>query len=399
MSRLIDRLAELARIGADEAGGVTRLAFSPEEAAARELVAGWMREAGLVVEVDAATNLIGRRPGAGPAIVTGSHLDSVRLGGALDGAYGVVAAVEAAAMLADTELTHPLTVVAFANEEGSVAPPFTGSRTIAGLPVDVTDSIDGDRTLGEAIAAAGGRPGELAAAAWPAGSVTAFLELHIEQGPVLEQAGEQIGIVEAITGRAVLDITVTGAANHAGTTPMPLRRDALVPAAQLILDVQRLALDGLVRVATVGQIGALPGAQNVIPGQVRLGVDIRDTSDGRVRDAAARITDRCAELAKATHTEITVAESAFVPAVATDPTVVAALDAVVARGGLKSRRLPSGAGHDAQVMANLAPVAMIFVPSRGGISHSAQEYSDPEALDVGLTVLRDTIFEIDRRLP
>lgn len=394
MSTLTDRLAELAAIGADGAGGVTRLAFTAEDVAGRELVAGWMRAAGLAVEVDAATNLIGRRAGAGAAIVVGSHLDSVRGGGPLDGAYGVVAAVQAATDLAGTPLRHPLAVVAFVNEEGSVAPPgFTGSRTIAGLPVDVAEVVGPDgQTLGDMIRAAGGRPAELAASAWPAGDVAAFLELHIEQGPVLEHEGQQIGIVEAITGRAVLDITVTGAANHAGTTPMEMRQDALVAAAELVTYVPSLD----VRVATVGQIAAKPNARNVIPGEVTLGVDIRDASDARVRAAVARLTEKAAALPGVT---VTVREGMFVPAVPTAPELTAVLADVTARRGLRTRWLPSGAGHDAQIMAALAPVAMLFVPSRGGVSHSPHEYSDPADLDTGLAVLRDAIVEIDRRLP
>ncbi len=399
-SRLVQRLDELALVGADPAGGVSRLAFTAADVAGRELVAGWMTEAGLDVHVDAATNLIGRRDGTAagaPAIVLGSHLDTVRRGGHLDGAYGVVAAVEVAATLGP--LQHPLAVVAFANEEGTVDPPgFTGSRAIVAQPVDLGSAAGDFGDLADAVAGAGGDPAAIASAAWPAGSVAAFVELHIEQGPVLDAAGGSVAVVAAIVGRAVLDVMFTGAANHAGTTPMALRHDALTAAAELVVAVERLAVDGVVGVATTGWIAAIPNVRNVVPGAATIGVDVHDADDGRVEDAVVAIREAATAIAARRGLDVTIDEHNRMAAVPADPAVRSVLEHVVAARGLDVVTLPSGAGHDAQVMASIAPMGMLFVTSRDGVSHSPLEWTEPEHLDLGAALLADAVAELDRTL-
>jgi N-carbamoyl-L-amino-acid hydrolase len=364
-----------------------------------------MAEAGLAVEIDAAANLIGRRPGRHArgstlrGIATGSHLDTVHNGGPLDGAYGVVAAIEAAA--AGPETDHRLAVVAFSNEEGSVAPPgFTGSKAIAGVVLDTDGIADDDgHTLAQLIAGAGGRPADLASCAWPPGSLAAFVELHIEQGPVLERAAATLGVVESITGRILVDAEITGQASHAGTTPMDVRHDALLAAAHLVVAVNDLACSGHVRVATAGRIACLPNLHNVVAGKVSVGIDIRDSDDDRLRGAVEELENRVAAIAAAQAVTITLHRGGVHPSVRCDDALVALL-ADVARRCAPERvlRMPSGASHDAQVMAAIAPVAMLFVPSVGGLSHNGDERTAPEDLIAGAQALADTLASLDNAL-
>jgi N-carbamoyl-L-amino-acid hydrolase len=399
--RLLDRLDQLATVGADTGGGVSRIAFSPEDVAARQLAADWMTDAGLTVEIDAATNLIGRRQGRrpeAPTIAIGSHLDSVRGGGPLDGAYGVVAAIEAAAMCG--ELDHPITVVAFSNEEGAVAPPgFTGSKAIAGLPIDISMVINqAGGTLGDAIAGAGGRPAALGSCAWPPDAVAAFVELHIEQGPVLERAGAGLGVVDSITGRLLIDVDIVGRASHAGTTPMNARSDALLAAAHVIVAVHDLASAGQTRVATAGLIECHPNLHNVVAGTVRVGVDIRDESDAQVLACADQLERRATAIAATCGVSVSCRRGPLTGAVPSDPRLTAVLDDVARRHADQVLHLPSGASHDAQILAAIAPVAMLFVPSKDGLSHNAKEWTEPAELLAGAAALADTVAALDKRL-
>lgn len=415
-ARLLARLDELAAVGGQPSGGVTRLAYSAADVAGRDLVASWMAEAGLSVAVDAACNLIGRLapsplagsdagvgPGAGVSapIVLGSHLDTVVDGGRLDGAYGVVAAVEAVAALnaAGHRWRHPVAVVAFANEEGAGGTDgFDGSRAIAGRPNPLDGTDRQGRSLAERLDGAGGRSAQLPGAAW-AGPVAAFLELHIEQGPVLDQAGIPLGVVTGITGRRSLDIMIEGRANHAGTTPMDLRRDALAAAARAVLAVEALAAgpSGMVRVATVGTIEVWPDVRNVVPGRARLGVDVRDLDDARLDRAVDHLTATLAGIATSTGTEITVTVDGTQRPAPADQGLMAVLEAAAGERGLVHTRLASGAGHDAQVMAALGPMAMLFVPSRHGVSHSPREHTDPAQLVAGAEVLALALARLDQR--
>lgn len=394
--RLNARLQQLAGITSG-GPGVTRLAYSSHDVDARNVMAGWMAEAGLSVHLDAAANLIGRtaRAVAGePAIMIGSHLDTVVEGGPLDGAYGVVAAVEVARYLGRMDPAPALAVVAFANEEGVIAPPGrTGSLTIAGAAPPASTVVDSTgRTLGELIESAGGRPENLDEAAWDPSSLVAFFELHIEQGPLLHDEGTAIGVVEAVTARVVADIVITGTANHAGTTPMGSRHDALAAGAEVIRSVQQLAVEGSVRVATAGSMAVSPNVRNVIPGRVEIGVDLRDPGDTRLARGVDALAARLDNVAASTGTQIGLTMGPTVASTPMTESLMATIEMACDELGLTSVRLPSGAGHDAQSIAALCPAAMIFVPSIDGISHAPGERSSDQALVDGANVLLEAIL-------
>lgn len=402
--RLLRRLGQLSAVGGDAGGGVTRIAWSPEAVRAVNLVSRWAAQAGARVNLDGAGNLIAETPGTGPGLpplVTGSHLDSVVRAGPLDGAYGVVAGVEILAALAaaGTALRHPLRVLAYANEEGIVSPAFTGSRAITGelyedeLSWEGPDGLD----LAARLASAGCDPAGPGAAAWE-GPVAASVELHIEQGPVLDSAAVPIGVVTAIIGQRRGQITVTGVANHAGTTPMSMRHDALAAAAEVVLAVRRLATDGPAEVATVGRLTVSPGVANVIPGEVTLSYDVRAADDGLIEAAVSRLRSDVAPVAASTGTGIEVKDLAATPAAATDPALREVVAGVAARLGLEHMAMVSGAGHDSAYMAKLGPMAMIFVPSTGGVSHNPAERTEPGQLADGAEVLLATLLRLDEEL-
>jgi len=383
---------------------VTRLAYSPDDVRARDLVAGWLRGAGHDVTVDAAGNLLGLRAGAVPGLgilATGSHLDSVVRAGPLDGAYGVVAAVEVASALAaaGVRLRHPFLVLGLSNEEGARGTPgMVGSLTIAGSPPDPCGVDDEGITLGDRLRAVGGDPDGLAAAAWPDGVLAGFLELHIEQGPVLADLGATIGVVEGVTGRANIEVEVRGQAQHAGTTPMRLRRDALAAAARVVLAVEDLAATGTVRVATAGRLEVEPGVRNTVPGLARLSADIRDVDPVRLATALDLLAESCAAVAARTGCAIEVRRGPAVAPVPTDPALSGCLAEAADALGLQRTTLVSGAGHDAQVLAARGPVALCFVPSRGGISHAPGEATDDGDLLAGARVLLAALLLADARL-
>lgn len=394
--RLVGRVEELRRIGATEEGGVTRLAFGPEDRAARERVTEYLWEAGLVPEVDPAGNIVGREPGADPdvpVLVLGSHIDTVPDGGAYDGALGVLAAIEVAHTARERGLAlhRPLVVTVFADEEGTNRTPgMWGSHAVAGTLTDAhaasSDALG--RSMESLVAGVGGDVKRIASAAWPPGAIEAFLELHIEQGPVLDRTGPDIGIVEAVTGRVSVDVEVVGHANHAGTTPMGLRRDALVTAAHVVIAVEALAgTHGIVRAATVGDCVVEPGAWNVVPGRARLRVDLRDI-DPRALDAAvAALRKRARELAARTDTTIHVTPVDRVEPVPCDPRLRRLLTDACGDLGLSCVPMPSGAGHDAQIIASIAPMGMVFVPSVDGVSHAPAERTESRDVVNGANVL------------
>ncbi|MFJ9894130.1 Zn-dependent hydrolase [Streptomyces sp. NPDC091280] len=404
--RLLRRLAELGRVGRDgRTGGITREGFSPADREARAYLMDEARGAGLVPAVDAAGNIIVRprcdgRPGERQALMMGSHLDTVVNGGRLDGTYGVVAALEVLQVFEEhgADLPYEPVAVAFANEEGALFPqPFWGSMAIAGrlagLPREPCDHSG--RPLREALRLAGGDLDALGSAAWQHGSVAAYLELHVEQGPVLERAGSRIGVVEAITGRTVLTLEVRGAAGHSGTSPMQGRRDALTAAARVVLAVEHVARDReLCRVATVGWLDPHPNTPNTIAGSVRLTVDLRDTDVWRAAAAEEAVRRALRAIAAATGTEIEVVAETRSDPTSTDPVLRAAVECGADELGLAHRTLPSGAGHDAQMIADIAPIGMIFVPSIGGISHVPEEDTAPEDLVAGARVLLRTASRV-----
>jgi beta-ureidopropionase / N-carbamoyl-L-amino-acid hydrolase len=387
-ARLLRMIDELAQIGADASGGVSRLGFTPEEDAARAYLADVAREAGFNARVDEAGNLIVRmsaKPTRRPALLIGSHIDSVARGGRLDGAYGVVAGLEALMTLAEHSVgdcCEPV-LAAFANEEGALFPcPFWGSLAMAGRTPEMSDCFR------EALARAGGDPRHVQRAAWPADDVAAYLELHIEQGPVLERMQTPIGVVDGIVGRTIFEIGVQGKQNHAGTTPMDARTDALVVASRLVLAIDALSRRyGLCSVSTTGRLDIEPGMVNVVPGKVTLSAEIRDARPENLARAEAAVLAalRDAEASSGARVEVTVTMRA--EPVPTDPALRAVIAAAADSLGLPHLTLPSGAGHDAQIIASLAPVGMIFVPSQDGISHSPAESTTAEDLINGANVL------------
>ncbi len=405
-ARLLSRLDELAAIGADPAGGVTRLAFGAEEVAAKDLVIGWLAEAGLAANLDAAGNVVATLRGDGTRtgmLATGSHVDSVVRAGSLDGAYGVVAAVEVAAALelAGCTLHHDLTFVAFSNEEGARgAPGFTGSLAVCGaLDQEFLQTIDDDGiALPARLRFGGGDPDLLATAAWTQ-PLAAFVELHVEQGPVLDAAGERLGVVTSCPGRMIVDIDLHGTANHAGTTPMGLRADALTAAAEIALAVEDLGLRGATQVATTCLLQIEPGVRNVVPGVARLGVDLRDGDEVRLAAALHLLAAEVAAIGARRGVAASIGARQAVGAVGCDPAVQDAIVRAAAERGLTPRSMPSGAGHDAQVVAALGPVGMIFVPSTGGRSHCPEESTNAADLVLGAEILLATLVDLDANLP
>ena len=370
--RLMDRLDALARFS-DAADGLTRLYLSPSHKRAADALAGWMREAGLDVRLDAVGTLIGRYEGAArgmPALLVGSHIDTVRQAGKYDGTLGVLAALTAVEVLsqAGERLPFAIEVVAFGDEEGVRFPStLRGSRTLAGtLDAATLDECDATGTsVRKGLIAFDADPTRLAEAAYPRGAALGFVELHIEQGPVLERMSQPVGVVTAINGARRLGVVVQGTAGHAGTSPMNMRRDGLAAAAEMILSVERIAAETRDVVATVGVIEARPGAVNVIPGETRFTIDARAPEDA-ARDAVVELIG---------------------PATACDAKLIAALDVAARAAGHEPVHLPSGAGHDAMAMAALCPVAMLFVRCAGGISHHPAESISLEDADASMRVL------------
>ncbi|TCO54858.1 Zn-dependent hydrolase [Actinocrispum wychmicini] len=399
--RLLRRIAELAAIGADRLGGVTRPGFGAADRAAIQYLRDTVRADRLHSTVDPAGNLIirgGARSGDRPVLLMGSHIDTVVNGGRLDGSYGVLAAIE---VLTTITTSGPPTrcepvVVAFANEEGALfQQPFWGSLAIAGGLADTTVPAVGveDHSLSDALRLAGGDPADIQGAAWPPGTIESYLELHIEQGPVLERTGARIGIVDRIVGRTVFDVEIHGTAGHAGTTPMSMRRDGLATAAHVILAVQRIAAERcLCRVATVGHISVAPNNTNVVPGRVRLTVEIRDTTTESLLVAEAEVRREIKEISERTTVPISVTVTTRVDPRSTDDRLRALIGDAADALDLPSVVLPSGAGHDAQIIAAVAPIAMIFVPSVGGVSHVPEEHTADEDLVAGAQVLLHTVL-------
>lgn len=404
--RLLRNIAEFAAVGRDPAGGITRAGFDAADRAARRLLIDKALGAGFVPRVDAAGNIIVQRRGAvvpcadSPAILIGSHLDTVVNGGRLDGAYGVLAALEVLQTIEDhgaSTSAEPV-VIAFANEEGALFPqPFWGSMALAGRTDELPDDprSHDNHPLAEALALAGGDLSELKSAAWPRQAIVAYLELHIEQGPVLEDTGRRIGVVEAITGRTVLTVQVEGVSGHAGTVPMADRRDALAVAARVVTCVRTLARDDrLCRVATVGRLDTYPNSPNTIASTVRLTVDLRDTDAARVSDAEGALRRELAALAAEEEVAVEVEATTRTPPVRADPRLRTAIERSAQDLGLTYACMPSGAGHDAQIVGVCAPIGMIFTPSKKGVSHVPEEDTDDADLVAGAQVLLYTALRI-----
>ncbi|MFE0757575.1 Zn-dependent hydrolase [Inquilinus sp. NPDC058860] len=393
-ARLIDRLQRLGAIGRGPSGGPTRLALTDADREGRDLLAGWMLEAGLEVRVDRIGNIFGVWPAAGAAdpVMVGSHIDTVIDAGIYDGCYGVLAglAVVEALRAADAAPARPIAVAAFTNEEGvRFQPDMMGSLVHAGgLDLDAALAAVGTdgAVLGEELARIG-YAGDL-----EPGSIrpACYLELHIEQGPVLEAEGLAIGAVDSLQGISWQRVTIAGAANHAGTTPIAARCDAGLAAARVIAHLRdRVANAGTL--ATVGSLRLEPDAINVIPSRAVFTVDLRDPEEERLQAAEAALAGYLETLAAAEGVEVATERLARFQPVRFDPDLVRLVSEAAERRGHRWRRITSGAGHDAQMIARIAPSAMIFVPSRGGISHNPAEFTAPEQLAAGADVLLDVV--------
>lgn len=397
--RLLDRIDLLGRIGALDGGGVSRLALTDADRTARDLVMRWMDERGLAVSVDRIGNIVGVRPGRepGPPVMTGSHIDTVASAGVLDGCLGVVAGIEIIQVLDELDIATrwPLAVAVFTNEEGSRFPPdMMGSLVyVGGLAVDAaleTTGIDGT-TVGTELT----RIGYAGDSPCPGPAPRAFVELHVEQGPVLESSDVVIGAVDGVQGISWQEVTIEGQANHAGTTPMRLRRDAGLVAAEIATFVRRLAIEiGGDQVATVGAITLAPNLVNVIPGKATVTIDLRNTEELRLRYAERALEAFLDEIASSEGVEIRTRRLARFEPVEFDRSIIDRVESNARALGLSSRRLPAGAGHDAQMLARVCPAGMVFVPSRAGISHNPAEHTEPVMVEAGANVLMHTLVQL-----
>jgi N-carbamoyl-L-amino-acid hydrolase len=396
--RLMEHVTAMAAIGKDPGGGYSRVAYTEADRQGRECVMGLMRAAGLAVSIDAAGNISGRRAGSDPKLpplIIGSHVDSVPQGGNYDGIVGSLGAIEAAQILAQgVTLRHPLEVLIFQNEEGGLQ----GSRAISGelREEDLNQTTRSGKTLREGIAFIGGDPAHLAGVRRKLGDVFAYLELHIEQGGTLATEKIDIGVVEGIVGNHRWDVTIEGVANHAGTTPMNQRHDALLAGAKFIEAVNRIVTNIPGRqVGTVGKIQAIPGAYNVIPGRVMLGLDMRDLDESRIDMLFAKIRDEAEQIGQASGTKFSFQQIVSDKPALSDPRLRQIITDSAKQLNLTTKLLPSGATHDAQSMARLAPSGMIFIPSIGGTSHAPEEFSRPQDIVNGANVLLESVLRLD----
>lgn len=404
-SRRIARfLRELGEIGRDPRGGWTRLAFSPEERDAHSLFERWAADLGLSLYADQIGNTFAELEGTepGPALLAGSHLDTVPQGGNFDGGAGVAAALEVARLLSETDgLKHPYRAVVFSAEEGPrFGAPCIGSRVATGAfdAATLHELTDREgRSVAERASEVGLKPDAAADAVWAPGSVVAFLELHIEQGRVLESRGLPVGVVDAIAGSTRLELTFRGRPDHSGATPMPLRSDALAGASEFVVEVERRAAALRTTVATVGRLEVEPGSFTTVPGLSRLSLDVRDVDSERQRELADDLLDQAVRIAARRGLEVSAV-------LVSDQSPVVLHKPIRERLALAAREcsvpfcvLPSGASHDAAHVAKVAPTGMLFVPSREGVSHSPDEWSDVDDIARAAEVIATALRLLDQQ--
>ena len=400
--RLLSRIEELASIGAIDGGGSFRLALTDEDRAGRDLVVTWMRDLDLDISIDSIGNVVAVRPGKtdGPPTMTGSHIDTVRTGGRYDGNLGVLAGLEIIESLSENkiETQHPVAVAFFTDEEGSrFAPDMLGSLVYVG-GMTLEEALDIKGVDGAKVGDELDRIGYRGTSPCPGPSPRAFVELHIEQGPVLEVEGVTIGAVTGVQGISWTELTVTGESNHAGTTPMALRRDSGFAAAAISTYVRDLSLEmGGSQVATVGRLELHPNLVNVVAGSAVLTVDLRNTVEAYLLESENKLADFLLELASNEGLEIEKRQLARFEPVEFNQEVVDTVENIASRLGHSVMKLPSGAGHDAQMMARVCPTGMVFVPSHKGISHNPQEHTDSDDLIAGCNVLFQTILDLDMK--
>ena len=398
IERLMRRLNELAEVGALEGGGCCRMALTEEDRQGRDLVVGWMRELDLDVTVDGIGNVIGTHSGSedGPPVLIGSHIDTVRTGGIYDGSLGVIAGLEIIETLKDAIITtkRPLAVAFFTNEEGArFAPDMMGSSVHQGeLNLDqalAVSGIDGT-TVGDDLE----RIGYRGDADTGNSRVHCFVELHVEQGPVLDAEGITIGVVEGVQGISWTEFVICGVSNHAGTTPMDMRCDAGIVAARIAVEARAIADDmGGHQVATVGVIDLKPNLVNVVPNRAVLTVDLRNTDEQLLQQAEARLIEFADMVVANEGVNLERRTLARFEPVVFAPEMIDLVEQVAKGQGLSTRRMPSGAGHDAQMFAPNCPTSMVFVPSRDGVSHNIREFTEPEDIRAGANVLLHVVIK------
>ena len=397
-TRLNGWLAQFDTIGRT-ATGINRVAYSEADLAGRAFTAKLFTDSGLTMQLDALGNMIARVPGTVPGlapILIGSHIDSVTDGGNYDGPVGSFSAIEVARTLAEqrVRLQHPLDVVVWQNEEGGTV----GSKGYIGelTDADLAKTARSGKTMREGIPFIGGNLARLGEAVKRPGDVACYIELHIEQGGLLEKATKQIGVVQGIVGLRWFEVTITGFANHAGATPMDQRQDAMYAAAKFTVAVHdAITSEAGRQVATVGRVNVSPNTTNVIPGQVVLTVDLRDLELSKIDRFEARFQQLAKEIGTATHTTFGFSVITNSKPALSDERVMSWIEQSATSLGASYQRMPSGAGHDAQEIAHIAPMAMIFIPSVGGISHSPKEFSRPEDIARGADVLLNAVMAAD----
>ncbi len=403
--RLCQRLEALGEIGAvhgpNGERGCARLALTDLDRQGRDLVVSWMVDLGMAVAIDAIGNVVATRPGSDPTaapVMVGSHIDTVKTGGRFDGNLGVLAGLEIVETIAQNGLItrRPIQVAFFTDEEGArFAPDMLGSLVfVGGLAVeealDVHAADDGAR-LGDELTRIGyAGPTPVPAASFP----HAYAELHIEQGPILEDEGVTIGVVTGVQGISWTEVTVTGQSAHAGTTPMQLRHDAMAVAARIIHEVRLIAgYLGAPQVATVGMLDVTPNLVNVVPSKVVFSIDLRNTDEKRLKDVEAQVFTACRAYASDEGCEISLRTLARFEPVEFDRDMIDLVEATAQRLGHTTKRMPSGAGHDAQMLARVCPTSMVFVPSVNGLSHNIAEYTGPDDIAAGANVLLQVVLE------
>ena len=397
--RLMQSIADMAIIGGLSNGGVQRIAFSEDDCRARDQVERWMLQSGMQVRIDPAGNIFGRYAGrfdSAPVLATGSHLDTVPNAGHYDGAYGVLAGLEVVRTLYDRNqrLDHPLEVIVFADEERTMV----GSKAISGnLSQNPEDyrSATGE-PIERCLARVGGRWENRAQATLNPSDIAAFVEVHVEQGPVLEFKQKQIGVVTGIVGQRRYVLTIEGKASHAGTTPMSMRNDALVAASELVLAINTLGNRPGDQVATVGQIELSPNVPNTIPGKVEMSLDIRDLDNDLLDRLMSTLEREMARISAATGTKISYVQRLYNSPSPANSHIQNAIAQVCENLFLSYMSLPSRASHDAQEIAQITDMGMIFVPSQSGISHAVTEYTHPDDCVQGANVLLHTLLDLDQ---
>ncbi|PSB33673.1 Zn-dependent hydrolase [Stenomitos frigidus] len=398
--RLNRTLFQLAEIGKLPDGGVSRVAFTTDDLLARQQVKAWMVQAGMTVRIDAAGNIIGSYAGkndGAAALATGSHIDTVPVAGRYDGCLGVLAGIEVVQVLHESNLRldHPIEVIVFTDEERSVL----GCKAMAGEvrePSEYYARLDGT-PIQACLEKIGGDWSAIATAKRDRSDVAAFVELHVEQGGLLEHQGIPIGVVDGIVGQYRFAVNVMGRMNHAGTTPMHMRKDALVAAAQMVLAVNKIGVEiPGEQVATVGYLHVSPNATNTVPGAVDFRIDLRDLSQSHLELLVSRMKDEFAAIAAATNTHFTLRETLHILPTLSAPHIKDVIKHVSEQLDLPYSYLPSRAGHDAQEIGRFTDMGMIFVPSQGGISHSVDEYTTPEECTQGANVLLNTFLQLDK---